>query len=240
MSIEIENFYEKCETDKVDRSYPNESKVNITLPFQAILVGKTGAGKTNLLMNLIKAINAFDKYVLIAKNIEEPLYKHFIKVCRDTEEKTHTRILLVSNTLADLPEVDDFDVKQNSLVIIDDFINASETELKAVVDLWIRGRKNGCSTVFLSQRFFKTPKMIRENSGLIGMMKIANTRDLTRILSEYELGDVDNTQIKKMYESAVAAPDHQQLKHFFMIDVDNTDDNLRFRKNFEGIKLPKH
>lgn len=81
--VELTNFYETIphQNDSL-YSYPNESEIQMKLPFRALVLGPSGSGKTNIVMNLIKNINVFDQIVLLAKNLDEPLYKHLITTCR--------------------------------------------------------------------------------------------------------------------------------------------------------------
>lgn len=231
--MEIINFYNRVKRNE-NKLYDYKLKplVKIDLPFRALLLGASGSGKTNLVLQLIKSINAFSKIVLIAKNLDEPLYKHLITTVREVERVNKERILLASSSLADLPAVNDFNPKENTFVIIDDFICESPKDLKVVEELWIRGRKNSVSMAFLSQSYFDTPKKIRRNSNYIMIKKIYNIPDLKRILKEYCLG-VEPEELLKLYEYAVDG----QFTNFFMIDLNTNDINQRFRKCFEPIKI---
>ena len=55
--------------------YDNEELMRIKLPFRGVLQGASGSGKTNIAMNLISGIGIWDKVIILAKNLEEKLYR---------------------------------------------------------------------------------------------------------------------------------------------------------------------
>jgi DNA helicase HerA-like ATPase len=228
--LEITNFYshvKRNEKEDALRDYRNKHLINIDLPARILLLGPSGSGKSNLVLQLIKSINKFDKIVLIAKCLDEPLYVHLIDTFRRIEKETKSRILLASSSLADIPALEDFNPNENNLLIVDDFICDSAKELKPVEECWVRGRKRGVTMMFLSQSYFATPKKIRQNSNYIIIKRLYNIPDLKRILKEYSISaGVD--EIKKMYEAAVAGG----FTNFFMIDSTTNVEALKFRKNF--------
>jgi DNA replication protein DnaC len=236
-TLEITNFYshlKKNDKEAKLRNYPNKDLVNMDLPFRALLLGPSGSGKTNLVLQIIKSINKFDKVILIAKNLEEPLYAHLIETYRRIERETKSRILLASTDLKDLPPLDELDVKENSLLIVDDFICEDPKDLRVVEEYWIRGRKQGLSMMFLSQSYFDTPKKIRRNSNYVIIKKLYNTPDLKRILKEYSIG-LSVAQLEHLYDNAVAG----SFTNFFMLDMNTNDPSLKYRRNFEGIDITK-
>lgn len=230
--MELVNFYEHIETDDDSiRHYPNESKINIKLPARILSLGPSGSGKTNGILNIIKFIGIFDQIVLLAKNLEEPLYKHLIDVYRKLEKKYKTKILLAITDINDLPPINQFDPKQNSLLIVDDMICENPKLLAKVEEFWIRGRKAGITMIFLSQSYFQTPKNIRKNSNYVIIKKIGNPKDIGRILSEYSLG-VDKKQLEGAYHAAIDG----DFTSFFLIDLVTNKDELKFRKNFGPVQ----
>ena len=52
-------------------------------PYRIIIIGGSGSGKTNALINLINKQNDFDKIYLYAKDLSEPNYKYLIKKRED-------------------------------------------------------------------------------------------------------------------------------------------------------------
>jgi len=57
-----------------------------------------------------------------------------------------------------------------------------------ISEYFIRGRKRGCSLMFLSQSYFNTPKVIRQNINFCVILKLGGTRDVNSILRECSIG----------------------------------------------------
>lgn len=190
------DFYRIAPQDKDEekaREYKTYSNLKIKWPFQAIIVGATGSGKTNFILNLIEGIGEIEFIFLFAKKIDEPLYKYLIKEYEERGEKAGKQLIYYSNDISKLPDVNRIEsVIENSkaLLIVDDFVNEPSKNLQSVSDAYSMGRKAGkagLSCVFLSQQFYKTPKFIRDNASLICIGKLYSTNDLLRISTEYTL-----------------------------------------------------
>src|SRR5208282_2396216 len=226
---QVKNFHEimpkKYRSEQ--RTYPAYDEVRIKLDFRMLIIGATGSGKTNLFLNIFSKISAWDKIVLIAKNIEEPLYQYFIDQIRDVEEETGMQILTVGTSIDDIPLVDSFKKTDSNLLIIDDMISEKQSKLENIKAIFVRGRKQHLSTIFISQSYFKIPLMIRQNSDYIVLKKIASVRDLTRIASEFTL-DKPVEEIIKMYKDVSKGG----LTSFFMIDLEASDPHWRFRDGY--------
>ena len=48
-------------------------------PYRMLIIGGSGSGKTNALLNLIKEQDDIDKIYLYAKDLKEPKYQSLIK-----------------------------------------------------------------------------------------------------------------------------------------------------------------
>ena len=57
-------------------------------PYRILIIGGSGSGKTNALLNLIKEQDGIDKIYLYAKNLSEPKYEFLIKKHRNAGKKT--------------------------------------------------------------------------------------------------------------------------------------------------------
>ena len=235
MSIKIENFYDhiKKDDDKL-RHYPNEDKLKIKMPFRMIIGGPSGSGKTNILLNLMKLIGIFDKVILLAKHLDEPLYKHVIETYAKIEKKLKIKIILAITTAKDMPQVEDCNEKENTLLIVDDMICEDKKELAIIGKFWTQARKKGVSMAFLTQAYYAVPKIIRQNTQYILMKRIDTPRDLKAMLSECSLG-VEMKELVNMYNYAMRGDSHTS---FFMIDC-QAPKELRFRANFDPIPLPQ-
>lgn len=232
--VEVKNYYNVWKSADDDKDsihhYPNEEALQIKLPFRGILQGASGSGKTNIAMNLISLIGIWDQIIILAKNLDEPLYRKAIKYIKAIELDQKRRILLAIDDIADLPPIDSFSPQKNTMLIVDDFVADDPKSLAPLSHIWIRGRKNGISPIFISQSYFDTPKTIRKNSDYVFMKSIGNPKDLTRIAAEYAMGATAK-EIKEKYERV----DTSDITQFFMIDRNNKDPHYQFRDGFEPM-----
>ena len=52
-------------------------------PYRILIIGGSGSGKTNALINLINEQNDIDKIYLHARDLNEPKYEYLIKIRED-------------------------------------------------------------------------------------------------------------------------------------------------------------
>ena len=74
--------------------------------------------------------------------------------------------------------------KRKTLIVFDDIIADMINNKKfnpVVIELFIKGRKLGISTFFITQSYFKVPEDVRLNSTHFFIMKITNKRGLQQI-----------------------------------------------------------
>lgn len=218
------DFYKVIDKSLLTKYHnPHYEKHKITVPFYGILCGSTGAGKTQTLMNIIKKMNGtFSKLVLCAKSVDEPLYQHLIK-------KIDPDYLDIYQN-GDVPSVDKYnDFNGQILVIFDDLVNLKNQQ--PIIEWFIRGRKiaGGCSMIYLTQSWYKTPKTIRIQCNHIFLKRMTSLRDLTMVISDYGLGSMKNDIIRE-YKKIT----NESKIPFFCIRTD-TPKGERFSKNFLGF-----
>ena len=160
--------------------YTNENKIehnskwpHITdHPYRVLIVGGSGSGKTNPLLNLINnQILMKDTY--IAKDPYEAKYQYLInkrEKVRLDHFKDPKAFMEYSNDMQDVyKNIEDYNPgkKRKILIVFDDMIADMINNKKlnpVVTELFIRGRKLNISTVFITQSYFKVPKDVRLNS----------------------------------------------------------------------------
>jgi hypothetical protein len=119
--------------------------------------GPSGSGKTNFLINLLRLFSCgskgtFSTITIITKNADEPLYKWVQSVCDQ---------IIVKEGLSNTPQLDKFDKDKNHLLVFDDLVLSKD--LSMVESVYIRGRKLGVSVIFISQSYYRIPKIIRND-----------------------------------------------------------------------------
>lgn len=231
---EVKNYYEDLPKKYRDdeRTYEDFNKVHIKIPFRMLVTGESGSGKTNAVRSLIETLKAWDKYIVIAKDLTESLYAEFIDAIREVEKKEGESLLTVGTSLDELPSVDAHDKKLNTLLIIDDQITDGPKKLAKATEYAIRGRKKHVSMIFLTQDYFSAPITLRKQCGYFIFNKISTVRDLHIILKDFQLGVTDE-QLEKLYEEATSGG----FPNYLMIDKVG-DPELRFRKGYKPLDLP--
>ena len=128
-------------------------------PYRILIIGGSGSGKTNTLLNLINEQRDIDKIYLYAKDLGESTYKHLIK----NREKAGIKHLNdakafidCSNSVNDVYENIDLynpNRQRKVLIVFDDMIADIMTNKKfqsIIKELLIRCRKINISLVFIT------------------------------------------------------------------------------------------
>ena len=197
-------------------------------PYRILIIGGSGSGKTNALLNLINHVLNIDNIYLYSKiNTKQNFYSKNMKMLEQS-------ILMIQKLLLNIQTIwmiKDYDPnkKRKILIVFDDMIAdmLSNKKLNPIVtELFIRGRKLNISLVFITQSYFAVPKNIRLNSTHYFVMKIPNKRELQQIAFNHS-SDIDFQDFMNLYIKSTAKP-----YSFLVIDTTLPSDNsLRFRKN---------
>ena len=175
-------------------------------PCRILIIGGSGSGKTNLL-NLIENHPDIDKIYLYAKDPYESKYQYLINK-REGVGINHFNdpkaFIEYSNDMHDVyKNIDDYnpDKENKILVVFDDMIADMiyNKKLNSIVtELFIRGRKVDISLVFITQSYFKVPKVVRLNTSHFFIAKIPNKRELQQIAINH-LSDINNKDFANIY-----------------------------------------
>ena len=219
---EIVNMYEKMPKRFLDNvENPNFHLHNLKLPLRACIVAPSGSGKSNLLVNLLSLFcdgdGTFADMTIITRNKDEPLYRWLVDKC--------DQIRIVEG-IHNTPKLDSMDKKENHLVVWDDLVLSKD--LSMVENYYIRARKLNCSVIFISQSYFKIPKIIRNNCSYMILLKLSGQREVNIILSEFGLG-VTKEQLIELYEYAT-----KEKFSPLIIDLE-ADKEQRFRKGLKEV-----
>ena len=169
-------------------------------PYRILIIGGSGSGKTNALLNLINEQNDIDKIYLYARDLNEPKYKILIKKRKDAGIKhlnDPNAFIECSNTMDDVYEnINDYNPirKRKKIIVFDDMITDIMTfkKFQAIIkELFIRCRKLNISLVFITQFYFSVSNDIRLNSIHYLIMKINNKRELQNIVINHS-ADIDD------------------------------------------------
>ena len=207
-------------------------------PYRMLIIGGSGSGKTNSLLNLTKEQdidNPIGKIYLYAKDLNEPKYQFLIKKGEDVGIKhlNDPKVFIeYSNNMNDVyNNINDYNPnrKRKILIFFDDMVADIMTNknFEAIItELFIRCRKLIISLVFITQSYFSVPKEVKLNSTHYLIMKIHNKRELKNIAINHS-ADIDYKDFMKIYKKCISEP-------YSFLTIDTTlpaDDLLRFRKN---------
>ena len=158
--------------------------------YRILIIGDSGSGKTNTLLNLIENHPDINKIYLYAKDPYEHKYKYLInkRECVGINHLNDPKAFIeYSNDMHDVYEnIDNYNHdKENKILIvfdnmIADMINSKKLN-SIVTQLFIRCTTLNISLVFISQSYFKVPKDVRNNSTHFFIMKIPNKTELVQI-----------------------------------------------------------
>ena len=200
-----------------DFDNPNYNKHHIK-NFHMLVCGGTGTGKSNMVSNLlIQMDDTFGKLIIACKHKDEPIYNMLKSNLKDNCEIIDIELLPDLNTFAKTLH------GKQVLLVFDDFICCNQDKLE---DYVIRARKFKIMCVFLTQSFFSTSKIIRQNVGYIVLLSMANQKNLTSIVETVGC-PVDKQTIKTIIGNAT-----KFKMNICLIDVYNPELNEKFRRNF--------
>lgn len=224
-SSKVKNFYEELGSKQdPEKDNPNYKEHGIKIPFRMLVVGASGSMKTNSALDVFsKFSGTFVKLIVVCRNEDEPLYQYLKKTIPADQLEI---IEVIGDDLAGLPNINDFDKKEHTLVIFDDLCLVKKQG--EIEEFFIRARKVGVSCMYLTQSYYSAPKVIRSQCNYILLKKISSTNDLLMILREYSL-QIDVDQLKQMYTECT-----RDKLDWLMIAVENPP-NERFWHNYTKL-----
>ena len=221
--------------------YTNENKKehNLNWPniadnsYRILIIGGSGTGKTNALLNLINNQQDIDKIYLYAKDPYENKYQYLINK-RERVGINHLNdpkaFIEYSNDIHDVYKNIDPNIENKILIVFDDMIAdmINNKKLNSIVtELFIRGRKLDISLIFITQLCFKVPKDVRLNTSHFFIMKIPDKRELQQVAINHS-SDINTKNFIEIYRKCT-----DKTYSFLVIDTTLPSNNpLRFRKNF--------
>lgn len=194
----------------------------LNIPWRMMICGNSGSGKTTLVLEILsRCKDTFGHVTLCTANADEPLYK-FLR------SKLKPEQISVYEGYEAIPPLDSLDEEVQHLVIFDDLV--LERRQDKIETYFIRGRKmaKGCSMIYLTQSYFKTPKTIRLQCNYILLKKLSSTRDLNMMMSDFNLG-LEREQLIEIYKYCT-----RDRSDFMLVDIDVPMEQ-RFRRNFREI-----
>ncbi|EFP09655.1 hypothetical protein CRE_21849 [Caenorhabditis remanei] len=229
------------------KNYYSARNNNPLLPnsIRACIIGKSGCGKTNLLMNLLLDKFQGDDYLdydnlyLFSTTLFQPCYqalingfengltKKDIRECFKKQnfivEKNDKKNITIhtSENCADIPDPSSIDPNKKTLIIFDDLMLEKQNKIE---QYYTRGRHNNIDCFYISQNYIKLPKnTIRENANFF----IIFAQDKLNL--DYIYRDHCSEIDKKKFLDLTSAV-WKDKYCFLTIDKTSDVDNGKFRK----------
>ena len=212
------------------KQYINPSVFHFKHPCNAIISGKSGMGKTNLLLNLIERFTCFHVIYLYTSCLCEDKYQYLIKKQQEKEEimkKKHNidiQLIHFSENIDDIVDLNDINQDYQNLIIIDDLV--LEKNQDKIKNLFMKCRKYNTSTIYLTQDFFKIPIFIRKNAKMVILFKNDDNREVRQLYNIYCRSDMEFGKFNHWFKEAT------KNNGVFVIDLSTDNIKYKFRCNF--------
>lgn len=221
------NFYTVLDRPE----YFNPNQHALAHPFRAAIVGRSGAGKTLCLLNLIKACRCFSRVYVFAAMHEEPLYEYLSAALNDVAPGC----CVVTNDVSLIPGDDELaklPPGTQVLFVFDDVLTANKATQARILDIFLRGRKlgpQGCSAVFISQSWYAMDKTVRKQLTHLILTALGSKQDISSILRDC-CPDMDADDLRRRFEEI----NSEGVTGVMTIDMTRSpQDGGRVRRNFD-------
>lgn len=205
---------------------PHAAKHGIEHPCRPLIIGPTGSGKTQFLLDLLRVMACFQVlYILTPFGLDDPLYALTKKMFRGK--------VTVTSNIEDLPSIQDLPTNDNiqRCFIFDDILSYPTSVFNKIMEYYTCVRKCNASCFMCTQSYFgltgKHGKIIRLQSGPIFILpgvKEHNIQDLKLIASRYG----KSKEIENLYDKCAAEGE------VFWLDTTGDPSKL-FRCGFDRV-----
>ena len=217
----INCYKSKCMKKHIDPPFSNPHfDKHFISEKHKLFCAKSGAGKTNALLNMIMQMqDTFEEIIIYTAMPDEPLYAGL------KEQIGDQCTVKPYNELVPCPSARAANVVQR-LIVFDDFLNEPPRIQSMLKDYAQRGRKNTYVCCFITQSFFEVKKAIRAQCSELFMLAVSDKRDLSQIASTVSFRD--GQLLQRIIKNATKFP-----MHICIISLGHcVDANRLIRRNF--------
>ena len=228
----ISNVEEVICDKKNDDEDPNEF-LTFKHPFRAVIIGRSGSGKTILTMNLLLKYLKYDCLYVICSTVRlQPKYDMIVDLAELFPSKF--RILETMSSF----HLKNVNKNKRNIVLLDDIQELDDANMRKVNELFVKGRHHNISTIWLGQNYYKCPIRARGSANNFIFFKVNSSRELGRIHSEV-CSDLSREAFEKLFREATEEQEGDENSKFgcLVIDTEQKQDCLRYRRNFKQLYL---
>ena len=183
-------------------------------PYRIPMIGGSGSGIKNALLNLIENQPGIDEIYLYAKDPYEAKYQYLINIRKKVGLKRFNdteAFIEYSNDMQDVyRNIAEYNIdKERKILIVFDGMIAdtiNNNKLCSIVtELFIRSRKLNIFLVFITKSYFKVARDVRLNTTHFFITKIPSNRELQQIALFYS-SDIYTKDFINIYKKYTAVP----------------------------------
>lgn len=242
----------------------DQRKNNFLLPnsIRGIIVGKSGCGKTILLMNLLLIpgwldydnLQVFGKslfqleYKILQKGLEEKIPKEYILNLFYNQEKINQPLQVLEYMSEEIPDKEKSKIKSSFCESSEDVpdprdLNSSERNLIIFDDLqlekqnmpekyYIRGRHSNVDCFYLAQNYFKLPRQTIRENANFICLFPQDGKSIDHIYRDHVSSDMSREEFRDLCRKAWKDP-----YSFLVIDLSSKVNEGRYRKKFDEFYI---
>ena len=229
-SVDVTDFSSILNESEDENGKPSYRQKHFLMPsktFRMLMVGPSGSGKSNLLMNFFLKFLDYDKIYIYTRHMDQDCYKKLRRVLENVENETGEEILTIDNDPENIISPDDLDPHMQNLVVFDDLVLADKAIQRKMTELFVRGRHANCSCFYLSQMYHKVPRDIRLNSTHLCIFDVCNKREMSLLATELNTC-MPRDEFINMYNLCTQEP-------FDFMYVDRENKHFPYRKKLNDF-----
>ena len=228
----INDVVDVLNNDKVKEEIPEEEKNEYLCPvhpFRLCVIGRSGSGKSCLVLNMLFKYLRYDNFVLISKTAR--LQEQFEVIC-DLAELFPSKFKIFENVLSF--QLKDVAKTKKTIIVVDDYQEESEKEQLYINKLFIKSRHYNCSTIYLAQSYFKISQRSRASANYFIFFRINSTKEINRIHKEIA-GEMTQEEFHDLFITATDADG--ECWSYLMVDTNAKTIHEKFRKNMKCVYM---
>lgn len=204
------NFYETLKKGKPTIN-PNKALHGIDVPFRMLIASGSGTGKTHALCRLIHSFGkTWNEIIICVPSADEPLYQMLDERLNTTR---HHGVHFYES--GEIPDIMSFAVKQSDgrlkrrdnlqrLIVFDDYMMDKKAN-RMISEYFLKGRKFGFSSIYISQNFYQIPRDVRINTQYFMLGKNIQKKDIRNILNIFSV-DINLDKFTQIYNMLTDKP----------------------------------